>query len=347
MTVRLKENFGTPPPSEGGGVSASHCGTVLLLPPIYTTNTIHPNIRLSMDYGNSVNFLDLTVFLSDNLLHYKVYFKPTDTHLLLPPSSHHPSHVFRGVLYGQILRLASRCSRRQDFLSALSIKSKVWRPQGYSYTLIRQTKFKVLSLTQQRVDWRTGTFCCDQPCFACPFLLRRDSIQDSASHNAYPIFSRITCSTTHLIYLATCSKGHLYVGQTEKPFRDRIQQHLRAIANDPAASKFHQHFNDCDLPANIHFCGIERVLDREKRLTREQLWIQRLHATLNTQTTRINTRINLSLPFSLCSRNLGDVVRRKCRSLNEPARIAYQRSRSLREVFCTSLPSNTSEQTAN
>ena len=296
-------------------------------------NTVHPSIHLSLTFGSSVNFLDLTISNQHSLLEYAIYFKPTDTHLLLPPSSHHPRYVSRGVLYGQILRIVTRSSTKRSFYSALSIKAKVWRSQGYSHTVIRQTKFKVLSLTQQLTNWETGTFRCNRPCHACDFLISCSTIRDPASQNAYPIFSRITCATTHIIYVATCSSGHLYVGQTAMPFRDRIAQHIRAMRNASGTSSFHAHFHHCDSPQNVRFIGIERVLDLDKRLTREQLWIKRLHATLNTQNTRINNKINLSLPFSQCSRGLCDVIRRKCKPLDQTVRTAYRRSRNLRDML--------------
>ena len=296
-------------------------------------NSLHPNIHLSLSFGSSVHFLDLTVSIQRGSLDYCVYSKPTDTHLLLPPSSHHPRHVSKGVLYGQILRLVTRSSTREAFSSALHTKCQVWRSQGYSYSLLRQTKIKVLRLTQQLSHWETGTFKCSLPCHACDFLLEHSSIRDSASQNAYPIFSRITCDTTALIYVATCSSGHLYVGQTEQPFRDRIAQHLRALNHSDSTSAFYEHFRHCDAPRNVRFIGIERVLNTDKRLTREQLWIKRLHATLNTQNKRINNKITLSLPFSQCSKSLCDVIRRKCKPLDHNMRSAYRRSRSLRDVF--------------
>ena len=295
-------------------------------------NAVHPSIRLTLAFGTSVNFLDLTVSVQPPSLSYAIYCKPTDTHLLLPPSSHHPRHVTRGVLYGQILRLVTRSSTREAFSTAFCNKSRVWRSQGYSHSLLRQTKLKVLRLTQQLSHWETGTFPCNEPCIACDFLLQRSSVHDSASQNAYPIFSRITCSTTKLIYVASCSNGHLYVGQTDMPFRDRIAQHLSAMHRSPV-SAFHEHFHSCDSPANVRFLGIERVLDLDKRLDREKIWIKRLHATLNTQQKRFNNKITLSLPFSHCSRSLCDVIRRKCMPLDETLRTAFRRSRNLRNMF--------------
>ena len=53
-------------------------------------NNLHQNIHSTLSYGASVNFLDMTIYKLGNRLLYKPYFKPTDSHLLLPPHSHHP-----------------------------------------------------------------------------------------------------------------------------------------------------------------------------------------------------------------------------------------------------------------
>ena len=294
-------------------------------------NRQHTSMKASLTFGNSVDFLDLTVTNTDGQFSFKLFIKPTDSNLLLPPTSYHPSHTALSVLYCQILRISSRCSDRESFREALTTKSRVWRSQGYSRSLIRTTKLRVLSLTQQLVDWGTGTFQCGNSCSVCSFVSPSLSIHDSETNNAYPILSRISCSTTHVIYAARCSHGHTYVGQTEKSFRERIQQHLYAINNSPQ-SKFHRHFQDCDSVQNLRFIGIERVLDTTKRLAREQLWLQRLHASLNTQThTHQNNKITLVLPLSKCAKSLSDVIRNKCDAFSVPSRVAFRKAPNLKE----------------
>ena len=294
-------------------------------------NAQHASMKTSLSYGRSVNFLDLSVTNNYGSFSYKLFTKATDSNLLLPPSSYHPSHTALSVLYSQILRIASRCSDRQSFREALSWKSGFWRAQGYSRSLIRSTKQRVLSLTQQLDHWDTGTFHCGHLCSACPFLTPSLSIHDSATNNAYPIMSRITCLTTHVIYAARCSHGHIYVGQTERSLRERILQHVFAINNSPQ-TKFHRHFHECDSISNLRFIGIERVLDTTKRLMREQLWLHRLHASLNTQQhTNYNNKITLVLPFSKCATGLGDVIRNKCRDWSVPARVAFRKAQNLKE----------------
>ena len=156
----------------------------------------------------------------------------------------------------------------------------------------------------------------------------------------------MTCSTTHVIYAARCSRGHTYIGQTEKSFRERIQQHLRAISSNPQ-SRFHRHFHECDTPSNLRFVAIERVLDPEKRLLREQLWTHRLHASLNTQHTKHNNKITLVLPFSQCASGLADVVRSKCQGLSLPVRVAYRKASNLNDLFTRRARDDTTDDATN
>lgn len=293
-------------------------------------NLMHPNIRCSLSFGSQVHFLDLTVSNSHGNAHYKLFCKPTDSNMLLPPNSHHPRHTFSGLLFSQVLRLSSRSSERCDFEEALSCKSAVWRAQGYTRTSIRRAKAQVLSLTQQHLDWPTGTFCCDLPCSACSLIQPSSTIHDSASNNAYPIMHRICCSTTHVIYAATCSHNLFYVGQTEHSLHDRIVQHLHTSRSQPI-TKFHTHFSSCSM----RFIGLERVLSSEKRLLREAVWIKRLHAALNTQQqARQHThKTTLVLPFTQCARQLADVIRHHCHAHTPSIRVTYRKSPNLRELF--------------
>ena len=71
------------------------------------------------DVGDSVHFLDVTVYIDeDGLLQYKLYRKPTDSRHYLQFGSFHPSHVFDSVAYSQMLRVTKRNSveeqARQD-----------------------------------------------------------------------------------------------------------------------------------------------------------------------------------------------------------------------------------------
>ena len=89
-------------------------------------NGQNPNIRIKLNFGKTVDFLDLHIRLVHSRLQYSVFFKPVDSHLILLPSSHHPRPTFRGLLYDEIYRF-THSSRYEDFEETLRIVAPVWR----------------------------------------------------------------------------------------------------------------------------------------------------------------------------------------------------------------------------
>ena len=77
---------------------------------IQEINQVHQSIKFTVEYSeNSINFLDTTVYISNNRLFTKVYKKPTDRSLYLHKHSYHPENLKRNIPYGQALRLRKIC----------------------------------------------------------------------------------------------------------------------------------------------------------------------------------------------------------------------------------------------
>ena len=78
----------------------------------------------SMSYGKlnwiftnlctSVNFLDLTISISDNPIITKIYEKPLNLYLYLPPHSTHPRGLVHGMILGGIGRIYWLASEHSD-----------------------------------------------------------------------------------------------------------------------------------------------------------------------------------------------------------------------------------------
>ena len=76
----------------------------------------HPTIKFTAEYSkDQVNFLDLNIKLIDGKLKTELFFKPTDTHQVLDPSSFYPRHCKKGIPYNQALRLNRICSDNDNF----------------------------------------------------------------------------------------------------------------------------------------------------------------------------------------------------------------------------------------
>ncbi len=97
-------------------------------------NSLLPGIKLTFSHDlNSVNFLDTTIFKHNNLLHTKVYFKPTDRHSLLTHSSFHPTHTFKAILKSQFIRFKLLSSLKEDYFNTCNILIKSLILRGYKY----------------------------------------------------------------------------------------------------------------------------------------------------------------------------------------------------------------------
>ena len=297
-------------------------------------NRQHPSIRVTLRYGTSIDFLDLHVTAHNCALQHSVFFKDTDGHLVLPPSSHHPPSTFKGLLYGEILRFASHSSSRQDFEASLRVVTPVWRAQGYSRISIRHAKAAVLSSTHQVSSWETGMFPCSKPqCPTCPYANFINIFSDFKSFLSFPIFHNLSCDSSCVIYIIECSScSKRYVGQTSRTVRTRILQHLSCIRNS-YPSVLYDHFRVCGIH-NFSFYAISRHTNDTTRLSKEASWISTLNTVhphgLNSVAESLQQPINFVLPYDACSVRLANTIKQWCSHV-APVRVSYRRSRNLRE----------------
>ena len=64
--------------------------------------------------STSVNFMDMTVTVANGKVETKLYEKPQNLYLYIPPHSSHPRGVFTGLIFGQILRIRRLCTHKHD-----------------------------------------------------------------------------------------------------------------------------------------------------------------------------------------------------------------------------------------
>lgn len=122
-------------------------------------------------HEEQVDFLDTTVFKGNNFktthkLETKVFFKPTDTHVLLFKSSHHPKHTFLGIIKSQLLWFHRICSRQEDSREATKVLfwalSKRWYSRStlqraYKTYLVSRPKITTAMLFPVIMDYSTST----------------------------------------------------------------------------------------------------------------------------------------------------------------------------------------------
>ena len=67
---------------------------------------MHPTIKFIAEWSKtSVNFLDVTVSLMEEVTKTDLYVKPTYSHQYLQSSLCHPFHCKKGIPYSQALKL--------------------------------------------------------------------------------------------------------------------------------------------------------------------------------------------------------------------------------------------------
>ncbi|XP_075706647.1 uncharacterized protein LOC142741141 [Rhinoderma darwinii] len=73
-----------------------------------------------------------------------------------------------------------------------------------------------------------GSFSCGH-CSICKLIVKTDTFTDSEKKRSFKIVHFINCSTTGVVYMATCPCGLSYVGMTTRELKMRIQEHVRDI----------------------------------------------------------------------------------------------------------------------
>ena len=99
-----------------------------------------------VQFGKSVNFLDLCVYLdNDNTIQYKGYSKPTDSKRYLNPNSFHPRAVFNAIPFSQFLRTLRNNSKEETTSAGMDLCTSHFENSGYN-------KEKLLKLKQNAID---------------------------------------------------------------------------------------------------------------------------------------------------------------------------------------------------
>lgn len=88
-------------------------------------------------FGRSVNYLDVTLSLDDsNNIEYRLFKKETDARLFLKTDSYHPAHVFKSVVFSQMIRVIQRNSRDDTCVEDLEELKGDLRRSGHGDALL-------------------------------------------------------------------------------------------------------------------------------------------------------------------------------------------------------------------
>ena len=126
-----------------------------------------------------------------------------------------------------------------------------------------------------------GTTPCNRPrCKTCPTVITSTTITSHSTGHQYPISDSTTCKSTNVIYLIQCQRcGHQYVGETEQPLNERMNNHRADIRHKRLEKPVAVHFTSPHHTADdLRVFVIEKLRrnDPVLRKIRESRWITTL-----------------------------------------------------------------------
>ena len=99
---------------------------------------MQPTIKFTADSSKTVNFLDVTVSITEGVIETDLYVKPIDSHQYLLSSSCHPFCCKKGIPYNQTLGLNRICSNNEFFDKRCNDLEKYLLERGYSEKMVRK-----------------------------------------------------------------------------------------------------------------------------------------------------------------------------------------------------------------
>ena len=195
---------------------------------------------------------------------------------------------------------------------------------------------RVLEFTGQTPnDWQTGFFPCAK-CKYCTYAFYTHSVREGP--NSYPILHRSCCSDKDLIYLIVCRNCSVrYVGETSRPLRVRISEHVNNILSFRSTSVSDHFISRCSLN-DFSFTALERCRNTTRRRNKEARWMRRLntlapHGLNGTDNTKKS--VHLVLPYSACSERILRLCQARTRDVTTTG--SFTSARNLRSLFKPSL----------
>ena len=151
-------------------------------------------------------------------------------------------------------------------------------------------KLKVTKNRQPAISGSTYNTCTSTNCRYCPKFKKSGNITSPATKITSKCCSNFSCNSSNLIYyLKCCHCQKLYVGQTKRPFKQRLMEHFRDINKKDVNKPMGVHFNIPNHPDIsvleiyvLKFISSAPNSDRgqQERDLFETRWIHRLRTSM-------------------------------------------------------------------
>lgn len=134
-------------------------------------NGLIPDIKITLEYSNiQISFLDVLIYVEDERLKTRTFFKQTDTHQLLHTQSFHPNHTTRGIIKSQLIRFKRLSSSALDYNNSCKILFSFLKFRGYSLSVLRKMQYEILFRYSDE-------YCCFQDNGKLPLTRKNHNIE--------------------------------------------------------------------------------------------------------------------------------------------------------------------------
>ena len=251
-------------------------------------NSIHPNIKFTMELSNNHTLPFLDTLLSWNnspTLLFSVYRKPTSNPSYIHWYSTHSQHIKSGVLSSLFLRALRICSPtllHNEIKYIFSTFKKLSYPTYIIKGSLKKAKNNfynptTVTNTQSLTYLPIPHLPHKQILKTLPSSLRLTSSNTSSLKRIFKPPTHLQNNISQCIYKIPCHQcpSH-YIGETNNFIR-RLGQHKHDLTSDSQNSALTSHRSSLNHNINIKdTCPILEVLDPTKRKLLESLCIQNL-----------------------------------------------------------------------
>lgn len=245
-------------------------------------NNINKNIQFTMELGGKIiNYLDLTIEITNKKHEFNIYRKPTfSDNIIHYNSRHHQTHKL-SVFHSMLHRLNTVPLSKLHFNQEIKTIKIIANNNGYDANMINNLQHKKLKkLTMSAVGnglrskepgltkWGRVTYAgsvsdklnnvLKKSKFRLAFCNR-----NSLSNLLVNTKDRIDKFNQNGVYLLNCSNCSIkYIGQTGRAFKTRISDHIRCWKNKTYTSNFGQHLweedHNFDIQNDFKILHIEK-----------------------------------------------------------------------------------------
>lgn len=252
-------------------------------------NGLHPNIKFTVEVENngSINFLDLTISRSGTALSFGIFRKPTHCDTVIPAGSKHPPTHKAAAFNSMAHRLHNVPLNAENYKKEVDTMLTIGWNNGYTTNYVmniisKHKKKKLQELVYAAKDVTRETRQYTKIPYVGDISLQIGRIIErstgklvsfSTISNLGKTFinckDRVENSRRSGVYQLDCIDCNVvYIGQTGRNFKERMNEHRRAVGNENCNSAFSEHLHTSGHTSDfsnfkiLHNCSKGKLLDR-------------------------------------------------------------------------------------